>query len=416
MSRVNEVLKQWIIERDEREALVSKLNCIVVGKTGVGKSTLINALLGEKKSEVGYGSRGTQDLAMLTPDAQPYTSKTSIFAFYDTLGLELDNHNLSLQSVLNKGSVDKIASAIEKKIEHHRKLRNKETYIHCVFYCINAMGDRLEDVEIDFMKRIAKTGVQVFPVLTKVQDELSIFNLIQKFQGQTGFEPILTRAVDIVIEGEAIENPFSIQAMVEFMEENKAGIVYIVNKNFHIKNWKQDKKKALKYFSDEAKDNTRAMSFISAAKKANKYLGLTSDAEEFTLFEQEFYQPVAFERTNEKGHYAEADKLKSGLQKGLSSTIGNFKMPRVKDMVNHKPKASIKVTQKATSSMNKISKEALKGSLVNVGVSVGIDIMSDAAIDIKDKLLETKHLRDEFKKSGLTYLDSIEKIQKELYV
>ncbi|MDG6120437.1 hypothetical protein [Lactococcus formosensis] len=273
------------------------------------------------------------------------------------------------------------------------------------------MGDRIEDVEIDFMKRIAKTGVQVFPILTKVQDEHSIYNLRQKFQKQTGFEPILIRAIDIILEGEAIDNPFSIQYMIDFMEENMAGIVYNVNKNMRLKNWKEDKKQALKYFSAETK-NIDTMSFFSALKKANKYLGLQNDSEELALLEEKFYSPQTFESNNIDEHHAEVNQLKSSVKKGLSGTIGDINFGNVK-------KGLKKITKKS-SSTNKVPKgsakfnKALTAPFIDAGVAIGVDIVIDVASDVKDKILETKHIRDEFKNSGLNYLNQIERIQKEI--
>lgn len=36
-------------------------NVLVIGNSGVGKSTLINAVLGEEKAETGWGTKGTTD-------------------------------------------------------------------------------------------------------------------------------------------------------------------------------------------------------------------------------------------------------------------------------------------------------------------------------------------------------------------
>ncbi|MDG6120438.1 GTPase [Lactococcus formosensis] len=135
MIEVSDILKQRIIERDETETLVEKLNCIVVGKTGVGKSTLINALLGEEKSTIGQGSRGTQDLSMLLSTALPYTSEDSIFALYDTLGLELENQKLGVHSVLNKSSIDKMLLQSKRKSNIIKK-HEIATNIFTVFFIV----------------------------------------------------------------------------------------------------------------------------------------------------------------------------------------------------------------------------------------------------------------------------------------
>lgn len=40
----------------------SKLNVLIVGKTGVGKSTLINAVFGDKVAKTGSGKPVTQEI------------------------------------------------------------------------------------------------------------------------------------------------------------------------------------------------------------------------------------------------------------------------------------------------------------------------------------------------------------------
>ena len=57
-------------------------NVLVIGNSGVGKSTLINAVLGEKKAKANWGGRGTTD------KLEVYESEAIPFRLIDTVGFE----------------------------------------------------------------------------------------------------------------------------------------------------------------------------------------------------------------------------------------------------------------------------------------------------------------------------------------
>lgn len=57
-------------------------NVLVIGNSGVGKSTLINAVLGENVAETGWGTKAT------TAKLDIYESKDIPFRVIDTLGFE----------------------------------------------------------------------------------------------------------------------------------------------------------------------------------------------------------------------------------------------------------------------------------------------------------------------------------------
>lgn len=59
------------------------VNIIVAGKTGVGKSTLINAVFGKKIAQTGTGRPVTQEIKEITLRNYP-------LRIYDTVGLELN--------------------------------------------------------------------------------------------------------------------------------------------------------------------------------------------------------------------------------------------------------------------------------------------------------------------------------------
>ena len=57
-------------------------NVLVIGNSGVGKSTLINAVLGVDKALTGYGTKGTTDKLEI------YESDKIPFRVIDTIGFE----------------------------------------------------------------------------------------------------------------------------------------------------------------------------------------------------------------------------------------------------------------------------------------------------------------------------------------
>lgn len=59
-----------------------KGNVLVIGNSGVGKSTLINAVLGEECAETGWGTSGTTD------HLKVYKSDELPFCIIDSVGFE----------------------------------------------------------------------------------------------------------------------------------------------------------------------------------------------------------------------------------------------------------------------------------------------------------------------------------------
>lgn len=131
-------------------------NIMLIGKTGVGKSTLINNIFRENLAETGIGKPVTQHLKKITKEGIPIN-------LYDSKGLEL-NHEVQ----------NKVRKDINAEIDRINKSRdiNSENLIHVVWYCINASSNRIEEFEIEWIKELAEK-IPVIIVLTQSFNENS---------------------------------------------------------------------------------------------------------------------------------------------------------------------------------------------------------------------------------------------------
>lgn len=132
--------------REEIEKM-SPVNVMLVGKTGVGKSTLVNNVFRERLASTGIGKPITKHLRRISKEGVP-------IVLYDTRGLELSE---SVQSNVRK----EIFEAID---ENYKK--GPEQAIHVAYYCINANSSRIEEAEIVFINELAEK-LPVIVVLTQ---------------------------------------------------------------------------------------------------------------------------------------------------------------------------------------------------------------------------------------------------------
>ena len=108
---------------------ISHFNILIIGNTGVGKSTLINKILKEKVAKTSFGNIGTTSI-------KSYESKKCIgIKIWDTRGFEYsEKYNIE------------IAFKDMKKLI--LDLIQKNDPIHCIWYCIGSASDRCSDQEI----------------------------------------------------------------------------------------------------------------------------------------------------------------------------------------------------------------------------------------------------------------------------
>lgn len=183
------------------------LNIIVAGKTGVGKSTLINAVFREKLAETGMGKPVTDHMRKITKKGVP-------LAIYDTRGFELGRE---VQTEVKREVIDTISKGLA--------TQDINKAIHCIWYCINTASNRVEPEEIEWLKELSKdnqiTQVPIIIVLTqsfskKKADEMRKMLLDENLDV---IQVIPVLAEDYDIEDLGIAKSYGLDILIKVMGE-----------------------------------------------------------------------------------------------------------------------------------------------------------------------------------------------------
>lgn len=117
-------------------------NIIVMGKGGAGKSTLINTILGEKRAKTGIGQAVTLKNKTYGTTVRICSEKVTL-ELMDTVGFELD-------STINT----KIIQSVQRRIDELIRYSGNINEIQMVWYCVNPNGNRFEDFEVNFIRKM----------------------------------------------------------------------------------------------------------------------------------------------------------------------------------------------------------------------------------------------------------------------
>lgn len=131
---------------------MEKGNILVIGNSGVGKSTLINAVLGEETARTSYGTSGTTtELAIYETDQVP-------FRLIDTIGFEPSflKREMAINSVKRWG-------------KDCAKKGRKNTVINIIWFCVEGTSSKLFAETIQSLSRATAMwpSVPVLVVITK---------------------------------------------------------------------------------------------------------------------------------------------------------------------------------------------------------------------------------------------------------
>lgn len=188
---------------------MKKGNVLVIGNSGVGKSTLINAVLGQDKAETGWGSEGTTD------HLEIYENDEIPFRIIDSVGFE--------PSFFKK---KKAIDAVKKWSKDSAKNGNEDSKIDLIWFCVEGTSSKLFPDTIKSLSSATAIweSIPVIVVITKSYSEPERKNNVEMVQNafakQKRYSKNLRKVIPVVAQSYVINDssyvePVGISELIE---------------------------------------------------------------------------------------------------------------------------------------------------------------------------------------------------------
>ena len=156
----NAAVRQVLEQTSKHLRAIGRVNIVVAGQTGVGKSSLINAVFGEAFARTASGRPVTQQ-------AEWFSSDTVPLRILDTKGLEAKDYSATVND-------------LRAEIEQARNATEAKDQLHIGWVCISAPSSRIQDAEIDVIRVLNRYNLPVIVVLTKYDDDEDFLEVVDQ--------------------------------------------------------------------------------------------------------------------------------------------------------------------------------------------------------------------------------------------
>jgi uncharacterized protein (DUF697 family)/predicted GTPase len=169
------------------------VNVLVAGRTGVGKSTLVNAVFQGDFATTGHGRPVTTNTREIIKEGVP-------LSIFDTRGLEMADYAASLQ-------------ALRSFVEQRQRERDPNRHIHVCWVCVEEDLRRVEQAESDLVAALADR-VPVVGVITKARADRGFRAHVQELLPQAQ-NVVRVRALREELDDGHVLEPMGLRELVE---------------------------------------------------------------------------------------------------------------------------------------------------------------------------------------------------------
>ena len=177
---------------------ISHLNIVLVGPSGVGKSTLINSVLELDKAH--SAKEGEAEPCTMGKPQYFESLKVTFLRLGDSQGIEKGSYG-----------IESVVKDVKNFIESKLLTKDPDQFVHCIWYCIT--GARFEDVEKKSLEELAKiynnNTLPIIVVYTKAMMPhlyKPIEAKVEELKRGLSFVPVISKDIEIEDDDEEDED------------------------------------------------------------------------------------------------------------------------------------------------------------------------------------------------------------------